>query len=70
MQNDKRRQEKTEGTWLTTEEMADRLRVHRVTLVRLARAGHVPGARVGRTWRWPAEAVEQALLQRATRGTA
>lgn len=60
--------EKAEPTWLTTEEMASRLRIHQVTLVRLARAGHVPGARAGRTWRWPAEAVEQALLDRATRG--
>ena len=68
MNDGKQNRKNTEPTWLTTTEMADRLRIHQVTLIRLARAGHIPAAKVGRTWRWPAEAVEEALLSLATRG--
>ena len=67
MEHGNQQQQKAKPTWLTTQEMADRLRVHQVTLVRLARAGHIPAAKVGRTWRWPAESVEEALLSLATR---
>lgn len=53
----------TEPTWLTQPEMARRLRVHPLTLARLADAGRIPRARVGRSVRYPAERVEQALTR-------
>ena len=52
-------------TWLTPQELADRLRVHPKTLLRLARAGLIPCLRAGRVVRFPAELVERALMRRA-----
>ncbi len=53
-------------TWLTTREMATRVRLHQKTLLRMARAGLIPSLRAGRAVRFPAEAVEQALMGRTT----
>jgi len=50
-------------TWLTTAEMAERLRVHPITLHRLAQAGRIPCLRAGRVVRWPLELVQEALME-------
>ena len=52
-------------TWLTAQELADRLRVHPKTLLRLATAGLIPCLRAGRVVRFPAELVERELMRRA-----
>ena len=51
-------------TWLSQQEMAARLRVHPLTLARLADAGRIPRLRLGRLVRYPAEEVEAALMDR------
>ena len=52
-------------TWLTTKQMARRVRLHEKTLLRLARARLIPCLRAGRAIRFPAELVEHALMRRA-----
>ena len=54
----------TTPSWLTPQELADRLRVHPKTLLRLARAGLIPCLRAGRVVRFSAELVEGALMRR------
>ena len=51
-------------TWLSTREMADRLKLHTKTILKLARAGRIPCLRAGRAIRFDPRAVEDALAQR------
>ena len=53
-------------TWLTTSEMAERLKIHPVTLHRMAERGEIPCLRAGRVCRWPLEQVEKALMTNQT----
>ncbi len=55
----------TTPTWLTPVEMARRVKLHPKTLLRLAQAKVIPCLRAGRAIRFDAEAVEQALIERA-----
>jgi excisionase family DNA binding protein len=48
--------------WLTTQEVADQLRIDPETVYRLCRAGKMPGAlKLGRSWRIHAETLLASL---------
>jgi excisionase family DNA binding protein len=48
--------------WLTPEELADLLRVHRQTIYRELRAGRLPSViKIGNQWRIPKNAALKAL---------
>ena len=46
---------------LTAEEVAKYLRVHPYTVKRLARAGKLPGFKVGGQWRFQKEAIDKLI---------
>ena len=46
------------GTFLTVAEVADIMRVSKMTVYRLVHAGDLPAVRFGRSYRVPLEAVE------------
>jgi excisionase family DNA binding protein len=51
--------------WLTPEELADLLRVHRQTIYRELRADRLPGViKIGNQWRIPRNAALKALAVR------
>ena len=52
-------------TWRPPAEMGKRVRLHPKTLLRLAQAKVIPCLRAGRAIRFDADAVEQALIERA-----
>lgn len=65
-----------EEEFLTTEEVARRLRVHPTTILRRLGAmegsdpARIPAVRVGRVWRIPKREFEEWLARSATSGTA
>ena len=65
-----------EEEFLTTDEVARRLRVHPTTILRRLGAmessdpGRIPAVRVGRVWRIPKREFEEWLARSATAGTA
>ena len=50
---------------MTVRELADYLRLHKVTVYRLIRRGDMPAVRVGRSWRLRREDVEKRLSKDA-----
>ncbi len=48
---------------LTAAEVAKLLRVSRDTVYTLASRGELPGRRVGRTWRFPKDAIESYIRE-------
>ena len=46
---------------MTVDEVAEYLRMNRLTVYRLARQGHIPGARVGKHWRFDRELIDDWL---------
>lgn len=50
-------------SFLTVAEVADAMRVSRMTVYRLVHAGEMPAIRVGKSFRVPASALEQYLAQ-------
>ena len=48
-------------TFLTTREMQDLINVDRSTVYRMAEDGRLPGVKVGRQWRFPADQVAEQL---------
>ena len=48
-------------TFLTSQEMQDLINVDRSTVYRMAEDGRLPGVKVGRQWRFPADRVAQQL---------
>ena len=50
---------KTRDTIMTIAELAVYLKLSRSTLYHLARAGRVPGVKVGRHWRFHREAIDR-----------
>lgn len=46
---------------LTIDDLADYLKIPKSTLYKLARAGKVPGQKVGRHWRFRKEAIDRWL---------
>lgn len=51
---------------LTVREVAAYLRLHVVTVYRMAQHGALPAFRVGRGWRFKRDQIEQWLLDRQT----
>lgn len=49
------------ATFLTTQEMEELLAVDRSTIYRMAEDGRLPGVKVGRQWRFPAERITRQL---------
>ncbi|WP_102509487.1 helix-turn-helix domain-containing protein [Sanguibacter massiliensis] len=49
--------------FLTVGEVADAMRVSRMTVYRLVHAGEMPAIRVGKSFRVPASALEQYLAE-------
>lgn len=49
--------------FLTVAEVAELMRVSRMTVYRMVHAGEIPSVRVGRSFRVPQAAVEQMLSQ-------
>lgn len=49
--------------YLTAREVAERLRVHRETVLRWARAGKLAGVKLARQWRFSETAVRQFIDQ-------
>jgi len=47
------------GSTYTAEEIASYLRVHPYTVKRLARAGKIPGFKVGGQWRFDVKEIEE-----------
>ncbi|MDN4478008.1 helix-turn-helix domain-containing protein [Demequina lignilytica] len=54
--------------FLTVAEVADMVRVSRMTVYRWVHAGELPAVRFGRSFRVPQEAVEQFMEQAALAG--
>jgi excisionase family DNA binding protein len=48
-------------TFLTTKDLQDLIRVDKSTIYRMAEDGRIPAIKVGRQWRFPAEAVQAWL---------
>jgi len=48
---------------LTVEELSGYLRVHRSTIYRLLKKGHLPGFKIGSDWRFNVEAIDEWRLQ-------
>jgi len=58
----------TSPTYLTARDVQDLIRVDRSTIYRMAESGRLPAIKVGRQWRFPADAV-QAWLEASGNGT-
>ena len=55
----------TSQDWISPEELADLLHVHRQTIYRELRAGNLPGVlKIGKQWRIPKQAALEALVDR------
>lgn len=56
----------TQPTILTVREVAAYLRLHAVTVYRMAQSGDLPAFRLGRGWRFKRAQIEQWLSDRQT----
>lgn len=50
---------------MNVEEVADYLRVAPATIYRLAQQGKIPGAKVGRSWRFSKEMIDRWLAEKS-----
>ena len=57
-------------TFLTSQEMQDLINVDRSTVYRMAEDGRLPGVKIGRQWRFPADRVAEQFGIAADSGTA
>ncbi|MGQ0549266.1 MAG: helix-turn-helix domain-containing protein [Armatimonadota bacterium] len=55
---------------LTVQEVAAYLRLHAVTVYRMAQSGDLPAFRVGRRWRFRREQIEQWMADHQAAGAA
>lgn len=46
---------------LTTKEVAEYLNLHQLTICKYAASGRIPGARIGRVWRFDKAAIDKWL---------
>lgn len=51
------------GEMMTTREVAEYLRLNAATVYKLARAGQIPGAKVGRVWRFKKQIIDKWFQQ-------
>lgn len=58
-----------DARFLTVAEVADMMRVSRMTVYRLVHSGDLPAIRFGRSFRVPESAVEDALRNLVTRAS-
>ena len=56
-----------EAKVLTVEDLSEYLRVHRTTIYRLLKKGHLPGFKVGSDWRFNIETIDEWRAQQAVR---
>lgn len=56
----------SEQPYLTVEEVAELMRVSKMTVYRLLHSGDLPGIRVGRSFRVPRQALDTFLRSSAT----
>lgn len=49
---------------LTVDEVASLLKLTRVTIYRMAKAGDIPALKVGKVWRFPEEEIEAWLTEK------
>ena len=55
------------GEILTLEELATYLKISRSTAYKLARSGKIPGRKIGRSWRFRKELIEQWLTSKPSK---
>jgi excisionase family DNA binding protein len=48
---------------MTTKEMANYLKLHQITIGKLAREGKIPSIRIGRVWRFDKEVIDEWLVK-------
>ncbi len=53
----------TQKDVLTADEVAEYLRIHPYTVRRLARAGKLPGSRIGGQWRFDKKELEKLIVK-------
>jgi excisionase family DNA binding protein len=56
----------TETEIMTTSEVAQYLRLAEATIYKLAQTGEIPGVKVGRTWRFKKELIDEWFRRQAT----
>ena len=64
--------EKTEAAGnkiMTAQEVAHYLRLDKATIYRLAQAGEIPAVKVGRTWRFKRELIDEWFRQESIRNS-
>jgi len=59
----------TPAVLITLEEVARYLRLHTSTIYRLARAGIIPGVKIGGQWRFSQKRVDEWLAKREVNST-
>jgi excisionase family DNA binding protein len=59
------RESASKPEFLTIKELAAYLHVHRMTIYRLLRKGHLPGFRVGHIWRFSREEVDRWMRRKS-----
>ena len=54
--------------YMTVAEMAEYLKVRRITIYRWARKGKIPAFKVGTDWRFDRDAIEKLMIDRQVNG--
>lgn len=54
---------------MTVQEVANYLRVHSMTVYRMTHRGDLPAFRIGKSWRFQKELIDQRLLNHQRNGT-
>ena len=49
---------------MTTKEMANYLKLHQITIYKLAKAGKIPSIRIGSAWRFDKEVIDEWIVRR------
>lgn len=58
--------EPVESEFMTAQEVADYLRLDVATIYKLAQAGDIPAAKIGRTWRFRRDLIDEWFKEEAT----